>query len=76
MRQNACFESKGHSASSHKNGCYHPYERQGKRQDSSKSDKPAWKNFGSHGQGKRQPRHKGKASHYSSQLAKGQSSYK
>ena len=40
----AIFQSKGHSRSYHKKGHYHSCERQEKRQDNSKSDKPAWKN--------------------------------
>ena len=68
----ACFESKQHSCSFHKKDYYHPYERQEKHLDSSKSDKPAWNNIGPHGQGKRQ---KGKVSHYLSQPAKCKSSY-
>ena len=69
----ASFESKGHSSSSHKKGHYHPFERQEKRPDSIKSDKPTWKNIGSHGHGNRQ---KGKENYYSLRPTKGQSSYK
>ena len=52
---------------------FHPYERQDKRSDFRKPDRPAWKNIGNRGQHKRG---KAKASYYSSRPAKGQQSYK
>ena len=67
----ANFESKSHSQSG-KKGRFHPYERQEKRSDYRKPDRPAWKNIGNKGQGKK----KGKASFYSSRPAKGQQSFK
>ena len=67
----ANFESKGQSHPC-KKGRFHPYECPDKRSDR-KSDRPAWKNIGNHGQGKKS---KGKASYYSSRPAKGQQSYK
>ena len=67
----ANFESKSHSHSG-KKGRFHPYERQEKRSDYRKPDRPAWKNIGNRGQGKK----KGKASFYSSRPAKGQQSFK
>ena len=67
----AHFESKG-QVQSGKKGRFHPYERQDKRTDYKKSDRPAWKNIGNRGQKKS----KGKASYYSSRPAKGQQSYK
>ena len=69
----ANYESKGHSSSSNRKGHYHPYERPERRSDSKKSDKPAWMSIGSRSPGKRS---KGKASHYSSRLAKDQQSDK
>ena len=68
----ANFESKG-QVHSGKKGRYHPYERQDKRPDYRKSDRPAWKNIGNRGQGKRG---RGKASYYSLRPAKGQQSFK
>ena len=68
----ANFESKGQVYSG-KKGRYHPYERQDKRPDYRKPDRPAWKNIGNRGQGKRG---RGKASYYSSRPAKGQQSFK
>ena len=58
-------ESKGHSnSSSHKKGRYSlMIDRLEKSQDSSKSDKLAWKTSGSHCHGKK---HKGKSCNYSS----------
>ena len=58
----ANFESKG-QVQSGKKGCFHPYERQDKRTNYRKSDRPAWKNIGNRGQSKK---NKGKASYYSS----------
>ena len=68
----ASFEKRGHSGTSYHKKGYHPYERHEKHQDS-KSEKLAWKNIGYCGQGRKQ---KGKDGNYSSQFAKGQSSYK
>ena len=68
----AAFESKGQLHSG-KKGRFHPYERPEKRGDNRKQERPAWKNIGQRGQGKK---HKGKASYYSSRPAKGQQSYK
>ena len=68
----ANFESKGQPQSG-KKGRFHPYERQDKRSDFRKQDRPAWKNIGNRGQHKRG---KAKASYYSSRPAKGQQSYK
>ena len=60
------------SGSVYKKSRYHPYERQEKKLDSKKQDRPAWKNISSHGQHRR-----GKGKHqYSSQPAKGQQPYK
>ena len=67
----ANFENKNQPLSS-KKGCFHPYKRTEKRADNRKRDRPAWKNLGHHGQGKRG----GKASHYTPRPAKGQQSYK
>ena len=58
----ANFESKD-QVQSGKKGRFHPYERQDKRTDYRKSDRPAWKNIGNRGQSKK---NKGKASYYSS----------
>ena len=58
------------SGSVYKKGRYHPYERQDKKSDSGKPDRPAWKNV-SHSQYKRG---KGKPQ-YSSRPAKGQQPY-
>ena len=68
----ANFESKG-QVQSGKKGHFHPYERQDKRSDYRKSDRPAWKNIGSN---RGQKKSRGKASYYSSRPAKGQQSYK
>ena len=68
----ANFESKNQGQSG-KKGRFHPYERPEKRSDYRKPDRPAWKNIGNKGQGKK---NKGKASYYSSRPAKGQQSYK
>ena len=68
----ANFENKSQPQSG-KKGRFHPYERTDKRSDYRKSDRPAWKNIGNKGQGKK---NKGKASFYSSRPAKGQQSYK
>ena len=56
----ANFESKG-QVQSGKKGRFHPYERQDKRTDYRKPDRPAWKNIGNRGQNKK---NKGKASYY------------
>ena len=68
-------ESKGHSGTSRGKACFNPYERPDKKLDrrlDKKGEKPAWKSIG---KGRyRKPR--GKASSYSSRLAKGQQSYK
>ena len=66
----ATFKSKGQLHTG-KKGRFHPYERPEKRGDNRKQERPAWKNIGQRGQGK-----KGKASYYSSRPAKGQQSYK
>ena len=66
------FESKNQGQSG-KKGRFHPYERPEKRSDYRKPDRPAWKNIGNKGQGKK---NKGKVSYYSSRPAKGQQSYK
>ena len=63
----ANFESKGQTQSG-KKGPFHPYERQDKRSDFRKPDRPAWR-----GQHKKS---KSNASYYSSRPAKGQQSYK
>ena len=68
----ANFESKGQIHSGKKDR-FHPYERQDKRSDYKKSDRPAWKNIGNRGQSKK---NNGKASYYSSRPAKGQQSFK
>ena len=68
----ANFESKG-QVQSGKKGRFHPYERQDKRSDYRKSDRPAWKNIGNN---RGQKKSRGKASYYSSRPAKGQQSYK
>ena len=60
------------SGSVYKKGRYHPYERQDKKSDSKKPDRPAWKNISSHSQHRRG---KGKPQ-YSSRPAKGQQPYK
>ena len=54
------FESKNQPLSS-KKGHFHPYERTEKHLDNRKPERPAWKNLGRHGQGKK---NRGKASHY------------
>ena len=60
------------SGSVYKKGRYHPYERQDKKSDPKKPDRPAWKNISSHSQYRR-----GKGKHqYSSRPAKGQQLYK
>ena len=64
----ASFESKGQHQPG-KKGRFHPYDRP----DNRKQERPAWKNIGQRGQGKKS---KGKASYYSSRPAKGQQSYK
>ena len=59
------------SGSAYKKGRYHPYEKQDKKSDPKKQDRPAWKNI-SHSQYRR-----GKGKHqYSSRPAKGQQPYK
>ena len=63
---------KERSGSMYKKGRYHPYERQEKKSDNRKQDRPAWKNISSDGQSRRG---KGKFQ-YSSQPANGQQSYK
>ena len=68
----ANFESKG-QVQSGKKGRFHPYERPEKHSDYKKPDRPAWKNIGNRGQGKK---NKGKDSYYSSRPARGQQSYK
>ena len=68
----ATFESKNQPPSS-KKGRFHPHERSEKRSDNRKPERPAWKNLGHHGQGKKG---RGKALHYTPQPAKGQQSYK
>ena len=68
----ANFESKG-QVHAGKKGRYHPYERQDKRPDYRKPDRPSWKNIGNRGQSKRG---RGKASYYTSRPAKGQQSFK
>ena len=51
---------------------YHPYERQDRKSESKKQDRPAWKNVSSYGHHRR-----GKGKHqYSSRPAKGQQPYK
>ena len=56
------------SGSVYKKGRYHPYERQDRKSESKKQDRPAWKNVSSDGQHRR-----GKSKHqYSSRPAKGQ----
>ena len=60
------------SGSVYKKGRYHPYEKHDKKPDSSRQDRPAWKNISSHGQHRRG---KGKYQ-YSTRPAKGQQSYK
>ena len=56
MRQSeqdiANFESKGQTQSG-KKGRFHPYERQDKRSDFRKPDRPAWKNIGNTGANRR-----------------------
>ena len=67
----AAFD-RNRSGSVYKKGRYHPYERQDKKSDSKKQDRPAWKNISSHGQHRR-----GKGKHqYSTRPAKGQQPYK
>ena len=68
----ASFESKGQHQPG-KKGRFHPYDRPDKRGDNRKQERPAWKNIGQRGQGKKA---RGKASYYSSRPAKGQQSYK
>ena len=59
------------SGSAYKKGRYHPYEKQDRKSDPKKQDRPAWKNI-SHSQYRR-----GKGKHqYSSRPAKGQQPYK
>ena len=66
----AAFD-RNRSGSVYKKGRYHPYERQDRKSDTKKQDRPAWKNI-SHGQHRR-----GKVKHqYSSRPAKGQQPYK
>ena len=66
----AAFD-RNRSGSVYKKGRYHPYERQDKKSDIKKSDRPAWKNISSHGH------RRGKGKHqYSTRLAKGQQPYK
>ena len=60
------------SGSVYKKGRYHPYEKHDKKPDSSRQDRPAWKNISSHGQHRRG---KGKYQ-YSTRPAKGQQAYK
>ena len=60
------------SGSVYKKGRYHPYDRQDRKSDPKKQDRPAWKNISSHSQHRR-----GKGKHqYSSRPAKGQQPYK
>ena len=66
----AAFD-RNRSGSVYKKGRYHPYERQDKKSDIKKSDRPAWKNISSHGH----RRGKGKYQ-YSTRPAKGQQPYK
>ena len=67
----AAFD-RNRSGSVCKTGKYHPYERQDKKSDTAKQDRPAWKNISSHGQHRR-----GKGRHqYSTRPAKGQQPYK
>ena len=62
---------KSRTGSMYKKGQYQPYEREEKRSDNKKQDRPAWKNI-SHNQHRQ-----GKGKHqYSSRPAKGQQSYK
>ena len=55
----ATFESKNQPLST-KKGRFHPYERTEKRSDNRKPERPAWKNIGHRGQGKKGM---GRASH-------------
>ena len=60
------------SGSVYKKGRYHPYEKHDKKPDSTRQDRPAWKNISSHGQ-----RRRGKGKYqYSTRPAKGQQAYK
>ena len=60
------------SGSVYKKGRYHPCDRQDRKSDPKKQDRPAWKNISSHSQHRR-----GKSKHeYSSRPAKGQQPYK
>ena len=68
----ATFESKNQPLSN-KKGRFHPYERTEKCSDNRKPERPAWKNLGHCGQGKKG---RGRASHYTQRPAKGQQSYK
>ena len=68
----AAFESKGQHQPG-KKGRFHPYDRPDKCGDNRKQERPAWKNIGQRGQGKKA---RGKASYYSLRPAKGQQSYK
>ena len=63
----ATFESKNQPLSN-KKGRFHPYERTEKRSDNRKPERPAWKNIGHRGQGKKG---RGRASHYTPRPAKG-----
>ena len=67
----AAFD-RNHSGSVYKKGRYHPYEKHDKKPDSTRQDRPAWKNISSHGQHRRG---KGKYQ-YSTRPAKGQQAYK
>ena len=67
-------ENKGRStqpSSTYRKERFHPYHRSDKGGRDQRSDKPAWKNFGSYNH-----KRKGKVSQFSAHLAKGQSSYK
>ena len=66
----ATFESKNQPLS-RKKGRFHQYERTEKHSDNRKPERPAWKNLGHRGQGKKG---RGKASHYTPRPAKGQQS--
>ena len=70
-REDTAAFDRNRSGSVYKKGRYHPYERQDRKSDSKKQDRPAWKNISSHSQ------RRGKGKHqYSSRPAKGQQPYK
>ena len=66
----AAFD-KSRTGSMYKKSRYHPYEREEKRSDIKKQDRPTWKNISCN------QHRRGKGKHqYSSRPAKGQQSYK